>query len=150
MEQVNQESPKSFISPKQESRGGGVPSNPASLFAGEHFGSSGGGGRRKQSRDNHVITCLLTPKNLACIHNCSSLHAHIQVDIHVSIYQDMHSHPKIYVYRIYMKIRMQTNHDKPLHKHTRTHTHASANLQMRRCPQLAKFCTNCSLNCTFP
>ena len=46
-----------------------------------------------------VITCLLTPKNLACIHNYSSLHTHIQVEIHGSIHQDMHSHPKIYTWR---------------------------------------------------
>ena len=76
--------------------------------------SSGGGGRRKQSRDN--MPTFTAPKNLACIQNYSSLHTHIQVDIHGSIHQDMHSHPNIYIY-----IHEDTHADKPLHKHTHTH-----------------------------
>ena len=86
--------------------------------------SSGGGGRRKQSRDN--MPTFTAPKNLACIQNYSSLHTNIQVDIHGS-HQDMHSHPNIYVNLLRIYIHEDTHADKPLHKHT--HTHASASLQ---------------------
>lgn len=97
--------------------------------------SSGGGGRWKQSRDN-----MPTYTQKSCVHPQLQLLTYTHSGRNPWVHTSRHA---LASKNIYMKIRMQTNH------YINTHTHASANLQMRRCPQLAKFCTNCSWTALF-
>ena len=70
--------------------------------------SSGGGGRRKQSRDNHVISYNMpTYTQKSCVHPQLQLLTYTHSGRNPWVHTSRHA---LASKNIYMKIRMQTNH----------------------------------------
>ena len=70
--------------------------------------SSGGGGRRKQSRDNHVISYNIpTYTQKSCVHPQLQLLTYTHSGRNPWVHRSRHA---LASKNIYMKIRMQTNH----------------------------------------